>query len=88
VNLNESEITALCDRFEARAKAIVQEAVLAARSVKFRDCVRLTGMASSFQWAAREVYLCARISQTEGKAEPDQRTKRRVYRPAHGGPSS
>jgi hypothetical protein len=88
VSLNESEITALCERFEARATAFMQEAVLSARSVKFRDCVRLTGMASSLQWAARELYFCARISRTEVKLKPDLRTMRRLYRLAHRESSS
>jgi hypothetical protein len=86
VSLNESEITALCERFEARARAFMQEAGLAARSVKFRDGVRLTGMASSLQWAARELYFWARISRI--KVKPDLRTRRRLYRLAHREPSS
>jgi hypothetical protein len=86
--LNESEITALYERFEARATAFMQEAVLSAKSVKFRHCVRLTGIASSLQWAARELYFCARISRTEVKVKPDLRTRRRLYRLAHCEPSS
>jgi hypothetical protein len=89
VSKHESEITALCERFEARARALVQEAALAARSGKLRNCVGLTAMASSLQWAARELYFCARISRTEVKVGSDRRTRRRrVYRLAHREPSS
>jgi hypothetical protein len=85
MSLNESEIAALCEKFEARARMFMQEAVSAARAVKFRDCVRLTGMASSLQWAVRELYFCA--SQAEGKTKADLRTRCRLYRLAHRDPS-
>lgn len=88
MSLNESEITALCERFEARVRTFMHEAVVAARSVKLRDSVRLTGMASSLEWAARELYFCARISRTDENVGPDLRVRRRLYRLAHREPSS
>jgi hypothetical protein len=88
VSKHESEITALCERFEARARALMQEVALAARSGRLRNCVGLTAMASSLQWAARELCFCIRVSLTEGKVKPDLRTRRRLYRLAHREPSS
>src|SRR6267143_1300175 len=59
VSLNETEITALCERFRVRAETFRCEAVASARS---GDIVRLTAMASTLEWAARELYFSAGIS--------------------------
>ncbi len=57
MSLNDIQVTALSERFEARAKALASEADGCSASPG--EAAKLTGMAGSLVWAARELRLCA-----------------------------
>jgi hypothetical protein len=63
MSLTDAEVIALAERFRDRAKLFMQEA---AELADFSDIAKLTGMASSLRWAARELCDCARIDPRSG----------------------
>jgi hypothetical protein len=95
MSLTDAEVIALAERIRERAKAFMQEAADPADDC--RNIAKLTAMASSLNWAARELCLCARVDLTRRPDPPaDERgpelsgspagassRRRRLYRLAH-----
>jgi hypothetical protein len=74
MTLNQAEIEGLCQAFRNRAKTYMREAMEATSA---RDVVMLTSVASTLEWAVREVRLTARLAAL-AKNDVDQVTKERL----------
>lgn len=95
MSLTDVEVLALAERIRERAKAFMQEA--ADPTDDCRNIAKLTGMASTLNWAARELCWCARVDLTRrpippaNEASPElsgssagaSSRRRRLYRLAH-----
>ena len=62
MSLNDVEIVAMCQRFRARAETFMRESY---RSANLRSVVRLTTIASTLDWAARELEVHSRMASVE-----------------------
>jgi hypothetical protein len=74
MTLNQAETEGLCQAFHNRAKTYMREAMEATSA---RDVVMLTSVASTLEWAVREIRLTARFAAL-AKNDVDQVTKERL----------